>query len=271
MKKKIFTALFALVALFTLAACSSSNSSSSHTYTIGVVGSSDENIWKGVAKQLKASDGITLNVKVFSDYTLANPAVQDGSLDLNAFQHIAFLDNWNQENKGSLVQIGYTVISPFGLYSKKISNYKDLKDGDTVAIPNDPTNGGRALQLLAAIGVITLKSNAPASPAVKDIQTYNKKITIKPLAADQIVAALPDVTAACINTDFVRDQMHTTPEKSALYIDTDHLAKVSQIYKNVIVVKGSNKNNPDFAKIVKAYQTDTVAKEIKAQGNIPAW
>lgn len=268
--KKILLAVTAVAAALTLAACSSSGSSSKHTYTVGVAGNSDQQIWEQVAKDVK-SDGITLKVKMFSDYTLENPSVQDGSLDLNAFQHQAFLNNWNQENHGDLVSIGTTYISPFGLYSKKIKSYKDLKDGDTVAIPNDPTNGGRALQLLAAIGDITLKKDAPSSPQLKDIEKYNKKITIKELQADQIVAALPDVTAACINTDYVVDQMKTTPAKSALYIDTDHPDQVNSIYKNLIAVKKSNKDNADFAKIVKAYQTDKIAAMIKTTGNIPAF
>lgn len=260
-----------LTAGLSLAACGKSTSAShTKTYTIGVASDAEKAEWTQVAKDVK-KDNINLKVKEFTDYTLENPSLEDGSLDLNAFQHTAFLNNWNQENHGDLVGIGYTYISPFGLYSKKITNYNQLKDGDKVAIPNDPTNEGRSLQLLDAIHVITLKKNAPSSPSLKDIATYNKKIKIELLEGDQIVAALPDVTAATINTNFVQDQLHTTPEKAALYIDTDHQAHVNSIYKNIVVVKKDKKDNADFQKLVKAYQTEAVAKIIEKGGDKPAW
>lgn len=268
MKKKLFTILFAVIALVVLAACGKS-AKNNHTYTIGVASDTEKAEWTQVAKNVK-KDGIILKIKEFSDYTGENPAVQDGSLDLNAFQHTAYLDNWNKENNGDIVSIGYTYISPFGLYSKKITNYKELKSGDTIAVPNDVTNEGRALQLLSAIGLITLKKDAPALPALTDIQTYNKKITIKPLSGDQIAAALPDVTAGCINTNYVQDQLHETP-KDALYVDTDHGDKVNSIYKNIVAVKKSNKNNADFKKLVKAYQTEEIAKIIEKGGDKSAW
>lgn len=143
--------------------------------------------------------------------------------------------------------------------------------GDTVAIPNDPTNGGRALQALEALNIIKLKKDAPDSPEVKDIESYNTKIEIKPIQADQLVATLPDVTAAFINTNYVTDQLHTTPKKSAIYIDTDHLDKVSDLYKNIIAVRKEDKDKEDFKKIVKAYQTPEIAKLIEKTNDYPAW
>ncbi|MDR0200446.1 MAG: MetQ/NlpA family ABC transporter substrate-binding protein [Streptococcaceae bacterium] len=259
-------------ALLTLAACGSKQAA--HTYTVGVTGDADYKIWEQVAKDVKSQDGITLNIKNFSDYTQLNPALEDGSLNLNAFQSIIYQNTWNSQHKGNIKSIGYTYISPFGLYSKKITNYKDLKDGDSVAVPNDPANEGRALRLLAAIGVITLKANSGDTPGLTDIASYNKKIKITPLAADQIVAALPSVTAACINTNYVVDQLHTTPDKSAIYVDTSDKGKVSAIYKNDIAEnpkKVTSTEASDYAKIVKAYQTDSIAKLVKAENNIPAW
>ena len=217
------------------------------------------------------ADKIEIDVKLFSGYTEENPALADGSLDLNSFQHVAYLNNYNKENKKDLTYIGYTLISPFGLYSEKLKDPKDLKDGDTVAIPNDPTNGGRALQALEALDIIKLKKDAPDSPEVKDIESYKTKIEIKPIQADQLVATLPDVTAAFINTNYVTDQLHTTPKKSAIYIDTDHLDKVSDLYKNIIAVRKEDKNKEDFKKIVKAYQTPEIAKLIEKTNDYPAW
>ncbi|MDR1567458.1 MAG: MetQ/NlpA family ABC transporter substrate-binding protein [Streptococcaceae bacterium] len=270
--KKLITALVAVVAVISLTACGSSKKESKedHKYVVGVASDSQKEIWEHVGESLK-KEGITLDVKLFSGYTEENPALADGSLDLNSFQHVAYLNNYNEENKQNLVHIAYTLVSPFGLYSEKIKNYADLKDGDTVAIPNDVTNGGRALQLLEAIDVIELKKDAPSSPTVKDIKNYNKKIKIQEIQADQLTSVLPDVTAATINTNFVIDQLHTTPQESAIYIDTDHLSKVSELYKNVIAVRKKDKNKADFKKIVKAYQTKHTAEMIEKTGDIPAW
>lgn len=276
MKKwtKVLTGLVAVFAIGTLAACGAKKDGASKdgvkTYVVGVASDQQKEIWEKVSDSLKA-DKIKIDVKLFSGYTEENPALADGSLDLNSFQHVAYLNNYNKENKKDLTYIGYTLISPFGLYSEKLKDPKDLKDGDTVAIPNDPTNGGRALQALEALDIIRLKKDAPDSPEVKDIESYKTKIEIKPIQADQLVATLPDVTAAFINTNYVTDQLHTTPKKSAIYIDTDHLDKVSDLYKNIIAVRKEDKNKEDFKKIVKAYQTPEIAKLIEKTNDYPAW
>ena len=275
MKKwtKVLTGLVAVFAVGTLAACGAKKDGASKdgvkTYVVGVASDQQKEIWEKVSDSLKA-DKIKIDVKLFSGYTEENPALADGSLDLNSFQHVAYLNNYNKENKKDLTYIGYTLISPFGLYSEKLKDPKDLKDGDTVAIPNDPTNGGRALQALEALDIIKLKKDAPDSPEVKDIESYKTKIEIKPIQADQLVATLPDVTAAFINTNYVTDQLHTTPKKSAIYIDTDHLDKVSDLYKNIIAVRKEDKNKEDFKKIVKAYQTPEIAKLIEKTNDYQA-
>ncbi|MDN6071029.1 MAG: MetQ/NlpA family ABC transporter substrate-binding protein [Lactococcus plantarum] len=276
MKKwtKVTTGIVALLSVVTLAACGAKKSGADkdgvRTYVVGVASDQQKEIWTKLGKDLK-KDNIKIDVKLFSGYTEENPALADGSLDLNSFQHNAWLNNYNRDNKKDLTPIGYTIISPFGLYSDKIKNPKDLKDGDVVGIPDDPANGGRSLQALDALHIIKLKDNAPDSPSVKDIVSYNTKIKIKPIQADQLVAALPDLTAAFINTNFVTDQLHTTPKKSALYIDTDHMDKVNEIYKNVIVVRKEDKDKADFKKIVKAYQTPEIAEIIKKTNDYPAW
>ncbi|GAB2023603.1 MetQ/NlpA family ABC transporter substrate-binding protein [Pseudolactococcus yaeyamensis] len=276
MKKwtKVLTALVAVFVVGTLAACGAKKEGTGKdglkTYVVGVASDQQKEVWEKVSDALKA-DKIKIDVKLFSGYTEENPALADGSLDLNSFQHVAYLNNYNKENNKDLVHIAYTLISPFGLYSEKIKDPKDLKDGDTVAIPNDPTNGGRALQALEALDIIKLKASASDSPEVKDIESYKTKIEIKPIQADQLVATLPDVTAAFINTNYVNDQMHTTPKKSAIYIDTDHLDKVNDLYKNVIAVRKEDKDKEDFKKIVKAYQTPEIAKMIEKTNDYPAW
>ena len=270
-KKKILLGILVTTFAIGLTACGS-KTESKHEYTVGVVSDADNLIWEEVAKNLK-DEGITLKTEEFSDYNTPNDALEDGSIDLNAFQHVAFMDNFNKEKDGNLVSIGYTYVSPLGLYSKKIKNYKDLKDGDTVAIPNDVTNEGRAIQLLAAIDVLTLKDTKVESPSLKDIASYKKKIKIKELDAAQIPTVLEDVDAGIINTNYAVDS-GLSPKEDALYVDTDNLSKVGDIYKNVIAVTSKNKDKEDFKKIVKAYQTKKVAELISKTSdgnNVPAW
>ncbi|GAB2026389.1 MetQ/NlpA family ABC transporter substrate-binding protein [Lactovum odontotermitis] len=269
-KSSLLTLVVAGVALLTLTACSSSSKSgsSSRTYTIGVASDLEKQEWQLVAKNVK-SEGITLKIKEFTDYTQENPATTDGSLDLNGFQTKAYLDNWNKQNKGDLVSIGWTYISPLGLYSDTLKDVKDIKSGDTIAIPNDVTNGGRAVNLLAGAGLVTLKDDAPAIPSVKDIAD-KKGLTIKTLDPSQIAAALPDVTAAVINTNYVQTQLKKTPE-DAIYVDTDHATSLGDEFKNLVAVKSENKNKKDFKTLVKAYQTDKVREIIKSGGDTSAW
>ncbi|MBB5887238.1 MetQ/NlpA family ABC transporter substrate-binding protein [Lactovum miscens] len=238
------------------------------TYTIGVASDFEKQEWSQVAKDVK-SKGIVLKVKEFTDYTEENPATKDGSLDLNGFQTKVYLDNWNKTNKGDLVNIGWTYISPLGLYSKTLKSVKDIKSGDKIAIPNDVTNGGRAINLLASADLITLNDKAPKIPAVKDIKDKNG-LTIETLDPSQIAAALPDVTAAVINTNYVQTQLKETP-KDAIYVDTDHAKTLGDQFKNAVVVKKSQKNNKDFKTLVKAYQTDKVKKIIEKGGDQSAW
>ncbi|MDR2977688.1 MAG: MetQ/NlpA family ABC transporter substrate-binding protein [Streptococcaceae bacterium] len=269
-KSSLLTVIAAGVALLGLTACSNSGkkSDSDRTYTIGVASSLERQEWELVAKNVK-SEGITLKVKEFTDYTQENPATEDGSLDLNGFQTKVYLDNWNKENKGDLVNIGWTYISPLGLYSDKLKDVKDIKSGDTIAIPNDVTNGGRAINLLSGAGLIKLADGAPAIPSVKDIAD-KKGLDIKTLEPSQISAALPDVTAAVINTNYVQTQLKKTP-KDAIYVDTDHATSLGDEFKNAVVVKSENKDKKDFKTLVKAYQTEEVAKLIKSGGDTSAW
>ncbi|MDR0298884.1 MAG: MetQ/NlpA family ABC transporter substrate-binding protein [Streptococcaceae bacterium] len=271
MKKTTFIKLAVVgLALFTtVAAAQSANATTkTRTYTIGVASDYEKQEWEQVAKDVKAK-GIILKVKEFTDYTQENPATEDGSLDLNGFQTKVYLDNWNKTNKGNLVNIGWTYISPLGLYSNTVKNVKNIKRDNTIAIPNDVTNGGRAINLLASAGLISLKSNAPKIPTLNDIKD-KKGLTIKTLDPSQLAASLPDVTAAVINTNYVQTQLHKSP-KDAIYVDTDHAKSLGDEFKNVVVVKNSNKNKTDFKTLVKAYQTDAVKKIIEKGGDTSAW
>lgn len=229
------------------------------TVKIGVVGSIYEDLW-APAQAALIDEGVKLEIVQFSDYVTPNNALASGEIDLNAFQHRIYLQNEIGSYGYEIQNIGNTFIIPLNLYSKKISSVDELKDGDTVAIPDDVTNGGRALKVLEAAGLITLKSDAGFNPTLEDIETYNVGIRIEELKANVIPSALPDVTAAVVNGNFALDFGLKTEE--AIFQDTR--LDVEE-YWNLIAARTADLNNSDkvaaYKKVVEAFQsleTETV-------------
>ena len=199
-KKLIAVTLSAATFALSLTACGgkssdssagSSSAAESTTVKLGVVGSIYEDLWKPAQESLKA-EGIDLEIVQFSDYATPNNALNSGDIDLNAFQHQIYLDNEVEQQGYKIQSIGYTFIIPLNIYSHKVKAISDIKDGDVVAIPDDVTNGGRAIKVLAAAGLITLKEDAGFNPTLEDIKTYNTKITIKELKANTIPSVLDE-------------------------------------------------------------------------------
>lgn len=224
------------------------------TVKLGVVGSIYEDLWAPAKEALK-EEGIDLEIVQFSDYVTPNNALANGEIDLNAFQHRIYLQS-EVENYGYEIQaIGNTFIIPLNLYSDKVSSVDELKDGDTVAIPDDLTNGGRALKVLESAGIITLNPDAGFNPTLDDIQTYNIGVTIKELKANVIVSALPDVTAAIVNNNYALD--FGLSASDAIFAD-DRLD--IEDYWNLIAARTADLSDPDkveiFRKVVEAYQSD---------------
>lgn len=223
------------------------------TIKLGVVGSIYEDLWTPAQEALK-SEGVNLAFVQFSDYVTPNNALANGEIDLNAFQHRIYLQS-EIDNYGYEIQnIGNTFIIPLNLYSQKVSSVEELKDGDTVAIPDDLTNGGRALKVLEAAGLINLKDSAGFNPTVDDIESYNVNIRIEELKANVIPSALADVTAAVVNGNYALDFGLKTEE--AIYKDT--VLDVEE-YWNLIAARTSDLEDPDrvavFEKVVKAFQS----------------
>jgi len=275
MKKKIGLITLAAAFIFILGACGAKGTGDKadkvEKVKIGVVSESAIEIWKDVAKRLK-DQNIDLEVVEFTDYNQPNIALKNGDIDLNAFQHVAFLEDFNKNNDADLTPIGFTFVSPLGIYSEKIKDIKELKDGDSIAIPNDVTNGGRALLLLQALDLIKLDTKA-ASPTVNDITENTKNIQIKELDAAQTARSLQDVTAAVVNTNYAVDAGFS-PKKDALYLDTDNISEVKDIYKNVIAARKADKDNKVYKKVVAEYQTEATKKLIDSTTNgtdIPIW
>ncbi|MGX7075115.1 MetQ/NlpA family ABC transporter substrate-binding protein [Globicatella sanguinis] len=257
--------------LFTNVEAEEKNEFEGEKVTVGIVPGSAEDVWQVVVDQAK-EEGIEVELQFFTDYNQPNEALQNGSIDLNAFQHIAFLDNWNESNDGSLVPIGFTFVSPMGTYSEKIKSLDELPEGGTVAIPNDPTNGGRALLALELAGVLEIDDEAGILVTPEDITENPKNIKIEELDAAQLAATLPDVDAAIINTNFANDAGLSL--KDAIFVDADYPEKLSEKYKNSIVAREEDKENPLYLKIVELYQTDAVAQAIYDTtngGDKPVW
>lgn len=274
MKKLLKLSAVALLSSTLLSGVASNvlaNDFEGESVTVGIVPGSAEDVWQVVVDKA-AEEGIEVKLEFFTDYNQPNEALQNGSIDLNAFQHIAFLDNWNESNDGDLVPLGFTFVSPLGTYSEKIKSLSELADGATVAIPNDPTNGGRALLALELAGVIEVDDEAGILVEPSDITENPKNIEIVELDAAQLAATLPDVDAAVINTNFANDAGLSLDQ--AIFVDADYPEKLSEKYKNAIVAKEANKDNPLFAKIVELYQTKEVAQAIYDStngGDKPAW
>ena len=220
---------------------------------IGVVGSIYEDLWAPAQKALKA-EGINLKIVQFSDYVTPNNALSNGEIDLNAFQHRIFLENDAGSHNYDVKLIGNTFIIPLNLYSSKVKSVAELKNGATIAIPNDVTNGGRAIKVLAAAGLIKLNANAGFNPTVADIIENPKNLVIKELAANTIPSALADVDAAIVNGNYALDFGIKT--ESAIFKDTSVDEKQ---YWNLIAARGADLKDPAkveiFRKVVKAFQT----------------
>ena len=228
------------------------------TVKLGVVGSLYEDLWTPAKEALK-DEGIDLEFVQFSDFVTPNNALANGEIDLNAFQHRIYLQSEIDSYGYEIQNIGNTFIVPLSLYSQKISSVDELKDGDTVAIPDDLTNGGRALKVLEAAGLIELDPDAAFNPTLDDIVKYNVGIKIEELKANVIASTLADVTAAVINGNYALDFGLKTEE--AIYQDT---GLDIEDYWALIAARTADLSDPDkvevYRKVVKAFQSPETEK-----------
>lgn len=234
---------------------------------IGVNGT-DFRLWDNINERL-AEYNIELEPVSFSDYIKPNLALADGEIDLNAFQHELYFENFIKEHSLDLSSIGYTFIAPLGLYSNKIKSLDEVKDGATVAIPNDATNGGRALLLLESAGLITLDGTDKVTPTTKNIAENPKKLEFVSMESVQIPRSLADVDFAAINGGAATD--------AGIYdyiYREDPEQENAQQYFNVIAVRTEDKDKDVFKKIMEVYHTDETKKaieEIYSGAYIPVW
>ncbi len=280
MKKKLFAKLTAISAALLLSACGGSSEAADTSaaaessaeasadgettiVTVGVVGAYNDH-WD-VVNELLAPEGIQVELVHFSDYGTPNRALNDGEIDLNSFQHKAFLKNDIETAGYELTDIADTLIAPLSIYNNKdkIQSIDDIKDGDIIAIPSDRTNGGRALKLLEAAGLIVCDPETGSMPTVADITTYNKEIEIIEAESATLANLLPDCAAAVINggNAFTAG---LNPSVDAIFtedVDPETNPNVSDLI-NVIVARTADKDNEVYKKVVEAFQTDEVREAI---------
>ncbi|MBR3664127.1 MAG: MetQ/NlpA family ABC transporter substrate-binding protein [Desulfovibrio sp.] len=218
-------------------------------------------------KDLLAKDGYTLVLKEFTDYVQPNLALASKVLFANFFQHEPYLENMNKEKNLKLVSIAKVHIEPLGVYSKKIHKLSELKKGDSISVPNDPTNEARALRLLEAHGIIGIKPGQLVT--VADITKNHLNLKFHELEAAQLPRALDDVTCAVINTNFAREA-GLIPTRDALVMEGS-----DSPYANVIVVREEDENSPKAKALLKAVHSLKVRayieKELTAKGIVPAF
>ncbi|MGH4123240.1 MAG: MetQ/NlpA family ABC transporter substrate-binding protein [Clostridium sp.] len=267
-KKISMLVVIALITITALVGCGSSKAVSTtpsntpakkQVVKLGVTG--DEHVLWDKIKIKLAKENIDLQLVNFSDYIRPNQALSDGEIDANAFQTIGYFNKFKADHKLDLTSIGNTVLAPMGIYSKKVMDIKTLKDGAKIAIPNDASNGGRALILLQEAGLIKLKDGVGITPTIKDIIENKKKLKIVELAATQIPRSIQDVDIAAINNGVAVDAGYS-PLKDSIF--TEDVKKESvKNYFNIIAVKTRDKDNATLKKLVKAYQTDETKKVIQ--------
>ncbi|WP_397379543.1 MetQ/NlpA family ABC transporter substrate-binding protein [Pseudomonas sp.] len=215
-------------------------------------------------KPTLAAEGVELNIKVFTDYVQPNVQVAEKRLDANFFQHQPYLDEFNKSRGTELVSIAGVHVEPFGAYSSKHKSLNDLPQGANVVIPNDATNGGRALLLLQKAGVITLKPEAGILATPKDIVENAKAIKVRELEAATLPRVLTQVDLALINTNYALEAK-LNPTKDALAIEGS-----DSPYVNILVARADNKDNAGLQKLAKALNSDAVKAFIaeKYQGAV---
>ena len=261
----------ALLGVFAIISCEKSSNKENNIVRVGFYTDSEYQIWNPVVSNL-AKEGITIELVSFANTRMPNQALNNGDIDLNAFQHHAYFYNETNTKGYNLSIIGLTFISAINIYSQKISNVNEVKRGDKIAIPNDPSNGGRALKVLEAAGLIKLKNNAPDNPEVSDIGQNPLNLEIIEVDAGGIYSLLPDVACAVINGNYAID-FGLNPGSDYIFKD-DPAIYSGNSFVNLIAARTKDKDNELYKKVVAAYQSEAV-EEIYANNfkgsYLPTW
>ena len=214
------------------------------------------------AAKILAEQGWELQVTVFDDYVQPNNVVESEEFDANYFQHIPYLNSFNEEQVTHLVNAGGIHYDPFGIYAGTKSDLADIADGDEIAIPNDTTNEARALLLLQDNGIITLKDGAGLTATVNDIETYNVQVKIIELAAESVKDAIPDAAFVILNGNYALEAGLSVGQDALAYESNDSTA--AQTYVNVIAVKEGHENDEGIVALVEVLKSDAITEFINS-------
>lgn len=243
---------------------------SNKTVRVGLVGTDALPVWQDVAKRLK-KEGITLKFVTFNDYVQPDVALKDGKIDLHSCLTRYYFESYNKKEDAHLVSIGNTVISPLGLYSKKYNALKDLPDGATIAIPNEPTTLGRGLNLLQSAGLIKVKKDSGIKPSLQDITSNPRNFKFKEVEPAMAARTLDSVDASIINGNYA-EAANLNPKKDSIYLEP--VNKSTKPYVNIIAAQEKDRDNPVYEKIVATYQTEATKEVIDKTykgAQIAAW
>lgn len=261
MKKftRILTLILVLAVLFTTAAaCGKKDDANDKKLTIAASVTPHAEILRVAAAELE-KDGYEVEIKEFTDYILPNKVTTDGDVDANYFQHISYLNDYNENNKTDLASVGGIHYEPLCLYGGKTSSLAELADGATVAVPNDPSNEARALMVLEQEGLIKLKEGSGLAATILDIEENPRNLDIKELAAEQLPRSLEDVDFAIINGNFAL-QSGLSPE-NALAVETLS-GETLELYQNVLAVRADKADDPAVLALYEALRGDAVKQFI---------
>ena len=274
--KKTIALALALVLSLSLAACASKTETAASTEAASTETASETAASKGTitvaasptphaeilaqAKPILEAEGWTLEVKEFQDYVQPNNVVESGEFDANYFQHIPYLESFNEEKGTHLVNAGGIHYEPFGIYPGTKSDLSELADGDTIAVPNDTTNEARALLLLQDNGIITLKEGAGLEATVNDIAENPHNVKIEELAAEQVARVAPEVAFVVLNGNYALQAGFSVAKDALAYEASD--SEAAKTYVNIIAVKEGHENDPGIQALVKVLKSDEIKQYI---------
>ncbi|MCM3760330.1 MetQ/NlpA family ABC transporter substrate-binding protein [Alkalihalobacillus oceani] len=225
---------------------------------VGVTAGPHEQILEKV-KELAAEQGLEIDPVVFTEYVMPNVALDEGDLDLNVFQHKPYLEDFKEDRNLDLTDVATAVNFPMGIYSTELADVSELQEGDTLGLPNDPTNGARSLMLFEAAGLIKLDPEAGSSAMVSDIIENPKNLEFIELEASQIPRQLDELAAAAINTNFAIEHGYV-PTEDSIFIEASDSPWV-----NLIVTRTENKDDPVVQTFIEIYQSDEVKQFIEEE------
>lgn len=264
MKLSSLVKAITLTSLFALTACNEKQ----EKLKVGVISGPEHEVMEVAVKVAKEMYNRDVELVVFTDYASPNEALNKGDLDVNAFQHKPYLDKQIEDKGYKLAPVGNTFVYPIAAYSKKITSLAELKDGDKIAVPNDPTNLGRALILLEKQGLIKLKDSSNLQATRVDIIENPKNLDIQEIEAPLLPRTLDDVAFSIINTTYA-GQIGLTPTKDGLFVEDKESP-----YVNLIVARQNNQDSPLVKDFVKAYQSEAVftkANEVFKGAMVKGW